>query len=160
MAPVKDNVSSTTEQGGKTVNTVSKSEGQDEFTSGAETPNSMDEPALDIDDKATDASTEKTDEVDNVEAPKLARKEKKGLSVKDRKLIKKYGSLEAAEAAEVNWTCMPCEEEVRVHNLTHLPFRDWCPYCVQGRGISAPHRKGAADEAGMPFYINGLHGDG
>jgi hypothetical protein len=57
---------------------------------------------------------------------------------------------EAAVAAEVKWTCMPCEEEVRVHNLTHLPFRDWCPYCVQGRGVSAPHRKGAADESGIP----------
>ena len=57
---------------------------------------------------------------------------------------------EAAAAAEVKWTCMPCEEDVRIHNLTHLPFRDWCPYCVQGRGVSAPHKKGAADESGLP----------
>ena len=56
---------------------------------------------------------------------------------------------EAAAAIEVKWTCMPCDEEVRVHSLTHLPFRDWCPYCVQGRGVSAPHRKGAAEESGI-----------
>jgi len=35
---------------------------------------------------------------------------------------------------------MPCEKEVRIHNLTHIPFRSWCPYCVQGKAVSGQHR--------------------
>jgi len=35
----------------------------------------------------------------------------------------------------------PTEEERREHNLTHLPFRSWCPHCVRGRGREADHRK-------------------
>ena len=41
---------------------------------------------------------------------------------------------------------MPCAEEVRLHNLTHLPFRDWCPFCVQGRAVNAPHYANAKDK--------------
>ena len=57
---------------------------------------------------------------------------------------------EACEAKEVKWTCMPCEEEVRIHNLTHIPFRDWCPYCVQGRAASAAHKKRKEEDKGLP----------
>jgi len=35
----------------------------------------------------------------------------------------------------------PSEEERREHNLTHLPFRNWCPHCVRGRGREADHKK-------------------
>ena len=27
----------------------------------------------------------------------------------------------------------PTEKEVRVHRVSHLPFRDWCRECVAGR---------------------------
>ena len=50
----------------------------------------------------------------------------------------------AEEAIEVKGlpdVCMPCAAEVNQHNLTHLPFRDWCPYCVQGKAVSYPHLK-------------------
>ena len=36
--------------------------------------------------------------------------------------------------------CTPSEMEVRTHNLTHLPFRAWCPHCVQGKGKASQHR--------------------
>ena len=26
-------------------------------------------------------------------------------------------------------------------NATHVPFRDWCPFCVASRGRSSPHRR-------------------
>ena len=29
------------------------------------------------------------------------------------------------EAKEVKFECMPCEKEVRIHNLNHIPFRSW-----------------------------------
>ena len=32
---------------------------------------------------------------------------------------------------------LPTQAEVDKHNLTHLPFRNWCPLCVQGRGRAA-----------------------
>ena len=35
----------------------------------------------------------------------------------------------------------PSDEERREHNLTHLPYRSWCKYCVGGRGKEAPHRR-------------------
>ena len=34
----------------------------------------------------------------------------------------------------------PSAQEVREHELTHLPYRAWCPHCVRGRGKSMDHR--------------------
>ena len=33
------------------------------------------------------------------------------------------------------------EEERRIHNLTHLPYRNWCEHCVKGRGREADHKQ-------------------
>ena len=35
---------------------------------------------------------------------------------------------------------MSAEERAR-HELTHMPFRAWCPHCVRGRGRNRPHLK-------------------
>ena len=52
---------------------------------------------------------------------------------------------DAEEASEVKGlpdVCMPCAAEVSQHNLTHLPFRDWCPYCAgKGGELSAFEEK-------------------
>ena len=45
---------------------------------------------------------------------------------------------------------MPKQDEIDEHNTTHLPFRSWCPHCVQGRGVSADHRKRAKEENEVP----------
>lgn len=37
---------------------------------------------------------------------------------------------------------LPSKEEGDIHNMTHLPFRSWCPSCVTGRARDRPHRKG------------------
>ena len=34
---------------------------------------------------------------------------------------------------------LPSEEEVREHQLTHLPFRNWCPHCIKGRREEMNH---------------------
>ena len=44
---------------------------------------------------------------------------------------------------------LPTKEEVEEHNLTHLPFRNWCPHCVRGAGRSADHRVHVRDD-GLP----------
>ena len=36
---------------------------------------------------------------------------------------------------------LPSKAEREEHELTHLPYRNWCKYCVQGRGKEAPHKK-------------------
>lgn len=40
---------------------------------------------------------------------------------------------------------MPSKEEREAHNVTHLPFRPWCEYCVRGRGRDRYHRRFAGD---------------
>ena len=27
---------------------------------------------------------------------------------------------------------LPGKEEVEIHNLTHVPYRSWCPHCIKG----------------------------
>ena len=34
---------------------------------------------------------------------------------------------------------MPTPQEVQEHNLTHLPYRNWCPICVRGKGRTTNH---------------------
>ena len=34
---------------------------------------------------------------------------------------------------------MPTEAERKKHRLTHMPYRAWCPQCVQGRGRDIYH---------------------
>ena len=35
----------------------------------------------------------------------------------------------------------PGKVEVQHHEITHLPFRQWCDACVAGRGVARPHRR-------------------
>ena len=35
----------------------------------------------------------------------------------------------------------PSKEEVEEHNITHIPFRDWCPHCIRGKAKRRAHRK-------------------
>ena len=47
---------------------------------------------------------------------------------------------------------MPSKEEREAHNITHLPFRPWCEFCVRGRGRDRYHRRvgGEAAEQELP----------
>ena len=49
----------------------------------------------------------------------------------------------------------PTQMEIEKHELTHIPFRDWCIHCMRGRGQSNQHRsdqceksKGEEDKSG------------
>jgi hypothetical protein len=35
----------------------------------------------------------------------------------------------------------PTAREVDERNLTHLPFRDWCPHCIMGKAGNIPRKK-------------------
>ena len=44
------------------------------------------------------------------------------------------------------------KEEREAHEVTHMPYRAWCPHCVQARGRNTPHRPRADDAkaSGVP----------
>eukprot|EP00435_Cladocopium_sp_Y103_P016599 s3099_g4.t1 len=35
----------------------------------------------------------------------------------------------------------PSADEIREHNISHVPYRDWCVHCVRGRGRTLAHRR-------------------
>ena len=48
---------------------------------------------------------------------------------------------------------LPSEAEVRQHRLTHMPYRNWCPHCVRGRGKEMDHKKKReCEEDGVPEH--------
>ena len=65
---------------------------------------------------------------------------------------------EAQELKQSRDPVLPSKEEVEAHRRTHYPFRNWCKFCVMGRGLGAPHARIAA-ESKIPiihvdyFYI-------
>ena len=47
-----------------------------------------------------------------------------------------------AKTARIQRTPEPPTDAARMaHNATHVPFRDWCPFCDASRGRSSPHRR-------------------
>ena len=75
---------------------------------------------------------------------RLPKKKRKCMKLGELNMMGDEAEEAAEEAIEVKGlpdVCMPCAAEVNQHNLTHLPFRDWCPYCVQGKAVSYPHLK-------------------
>ena len=40
----------------------------------------------------------------------------------------------------------PSPEEIRLHQLTHLPYRGWCSACVSNRARSDRHERARSDE--------------
>jgi hypothetical protein len=46
----------------------------------------------------------------------------------------------------------PSQAEVDLHELHHLPYRNWCPHCVRGQGKDLDHRRSAGGERGLSEY--------
>ena len=47
---------------------------------------------------------------------------------------------------------LPSETEVKEHCLTHMPYRNWCPHCVRGRGKEMDHKKRDTEAHSVPEY--------
>ena len=47
---------------------------------------------------------------------------------------------EARPARVLKSPMLPTPVEANEHNITHLPFRNWCPWCVKGKAIHIPHK--------------------
>jgi len=46
----------------------------------------------------------------------------------------------------------PTKEEVDEHELTHVPYRNWCPICVMAKGKELDHRKSSEGPRGLSEY--------
>ena len=42
----------------------------------------------------------------------------------------------------------PSDEEVRQHNVAHVPYRSWCRHCVRGKGRTLMHKVSRGADAG------------
>ena len=47
----------------------------------------------------------------------------------------------------------PTEEEKERHYTTHLPYRSWCPICVQARGKEDSHKSAKKKHEGEPTIV-------
>ena len=52
---------------------------------------------------------------------------------------------DAVVPAPASSPCTPSKAEREAHAATHLPFRSWCEFCVQGRMDNPPHRRRPAE---------------
>ena len=50
-------------------------------------------------------------------------------------------SEEAALPNALNVPKEPAEEASELHNLTHMPYRAWCPLCVKRKGAGDYHKQ-------------------
>ena len=60
------------------------------------------------------------------------------------------GGEEGIQGKAVKNVHLPSQLEIDEHNANHLPFRDWCPFYVQGKGVSSAHRKRKQEATGVP----------
>ncbi len=58
----------------------------------------------------------------------------------------KEAGYEARKPRVVANPTTPSRQEKEEHEVTHCPYRSWCPNCVRGRGVSSPHRRGKEKE--------------
>ena len=53
---------------------------------------------------------------------------------------------EAVKPKPLQNPIQPMKCEIIEHNLTHLPYRSWCPDCINGRGKTLPHEAQDPDD--------------
>ena len=46
----------------------------------------------------------------------------------------------------------PSPEEIDRHNARHIPFRNWCPYCVAGKAKDNPHKVSETSANGVNLF--------
>ena len=60
---------------------------------------------------------------------------------------------------------LPSAEEIKRHNVTHLPYRSWCAHCVRGRGVGHPHLSKKTQQlrevptVGADYHYMGVEGE-
>ena len=49
---------------------------------------------------------------------------------------------------------LPSADEIEQHNMTHLPYRSWCPHCIRGKGKTMEHRRAARDKLMREIHVD------
>ena len=49
---------------------------------------------------------------------------------------------------------VPTKFEIDAHDRMHAEFRDWCRYCVKGKGVSRHHEKGKEEEEAIGVTVS------
>ena len=57
---------------------------------------------------------------------------------------------EARRANTMRDPIKPTQKEVDAHNVTHMPFRNWCPHCVTGSAPNRRHEQGKQEGYQIP----------
>ena len=47
---------------------------------------------------------------------------------------------------------LPSKAEVEHHNLTHLPYRSWCPFCVAAKSENNAHFANRGEGRAKPLF--------
>ena len=61
---------------------------------------------------------------------------------------------EARHSRVVRRPQVPTTAEVKAHMTTHAEYRDWCPDCVHGRGVSHQHKSSQGEKMGREFSLD------
>ena len=57
-------------------------------------------------------------------------------------------------AAPLPEPVVPTASQIAAHNITHLPYRSWCPYCVAARRPNSRHlRSKTEDQKSSPMLV-------
>ena len=64
---------------------------------------------------------------------------------------------EAKPARRIPRPDMPSQAEIDQHRLDHIPYRAWCPECVEGFGRERAHHAHGAEERSIPYGVLRLH---
>ena len=57
---------------------------------------------------------------------------------------------EVQPCKQVKRPTAPTQSELDEHRVDHLPYRDWCPECVEGFGRESPHISSSVKSAWIP----------
>ena len=60
---------------------------------------------------------------------------------------------EARKAKPLRDPGAPTQSEIDAHNITHLPYRAWCPACVAGKARDRLHKAFAYEDKGIPEVV-------
>ena len=59
---------------------------------------------------------------------------------KDEEADQARGEIQSRRSRCIKAPRSPTKAEKEQHEVSHWPFQEWCTDCVQGRGISSPHK--------------------
>ena len=66
-------------------------------------------------------------------------------------------NIEARRPKSLRSPSRPSSAQIEEHNLTHQPFRSWCPICQQTRGRPSQHRRRGEESSCLTTHSSPIH---